>query len=214
MLRDPARFPLLALVCACVTVLAAATGCSTLGGTDTPAGPAFANVTPSSLVIGALPGDVPGPLGAAVEQGLFDAHGVDVTFVELATPAERDAALAARSVDAVIGDIASGAALEASGAQITLAAVVDDGATVDPAVGSRVLIVADEYIALPAGMLAVRAVLRAWDDALASMPPESHTYPLAAPPAAAVVDPVLASLVADGVIPDAIRYADLVLDLR
>jgi hypothetical protein len=214
MLRDPARFPLLALVCACVTVLAAVTGCSTPGGTDTPAGPAFADVTPSSLAIGVLPGDVPGPLGAAVEQGLFDAHGVDVTFVELATPAERDAALAARSVDVVIGDIASGAALEASGTPITLAAVVDDGAAVDPAIGPRMLIVADEYIALPAGMLAVRAVLRAWDDALASMPAGSHTFAPAAPPVAAVVDPVLTSLVADGVIPDAIRYADLVLDLR
>ena len=214
MLRDPARLPLLALVCACVTVLVAATGCSALGGEDTPAGPAFVDVEPSSLAIGVLPGDVPGPLATAVEQGLFDAHGVDVTFVESATPAERDAALAARSVDAVIGDIASGAALEASGTPITLAAVVDDGAAVDPAIGPRMLIVADEYIALPAGMLAVRAVLRAWDDALASMPAGSHTFAPAAPPVAAVVDPVLTSLVADGVIPDAIRYADLVLDLR
>ena len=98
-----------------------------------------------------------------------------------------------------------------------------------------VLGVSDEYVALPGGMVAVRALLDAWDEAagrvnadpdayrallveMARLPEplidtyEINTYPMAEAPTAEMVDPVLAWMRDNELLSADIVYGDLVLE--
>lgn len=118
-----------------------------------------------------------------------------------------------------------------------------EGATVlaDDTTGANltqtVLGVSDEYIALPAGMIAVRELLEVWDEAAAliNADPDAYrdllvemarlpeplkatysvnTYPDAAPPTREMVDPVLEWMAGKELLQADVTYDDLVMDLR
>jgi NitT/TauT family transport system substrate-binding protein len=58
-----------------------------------------------TLKIGLLPNEEVLPFYVAIEEGLYQKHGVDVEVVHFQSAAERDAALQAGAVDGVEGDL-------------------------------------------------------------------------------------------------------------
>lgn len=99
-----------------------------------------------------------------------------------------------------------------------------------------VLGVSDKYLAQPGGMIAVSAVLDAWDEAVAIVNGEPsayrgllvekaklpeplkesyavNTYPVAAPPSRAMVDPVLQWMASKDLLQAEVTYDDLVQEL-
>ena len=189
------------LLCA-VVALWAMVGCSSAqesSSTTTPdaGGPAFADVEPDDMSIGIVAGGEALPLVVADRSGLFREAGVIVTITRFATPAERDAALAAGTIDAIVGTLQDAAALEAAGTPVAMISVLADPArglesTAAPAAGADTasfglsgerayLIVSDYYVALPAGLLGARAVLEASDGAVVRIQadPAAHQTVLA-----------------------------------
>ncbi|MHB1451396.1 MAG: ABC transporter substrate-binding protein [Coriobacteriia bacterium] len=178
------------LLCA-VTAVLALVGCSATdetvtGGVGAAAGgPAFANVEPDEITIGIAAGGEALPLVVADRGGLFDEAGVTATITRFETAAERDAALAAGEIDAMVAELDSAVALEAAGTQVAVVSLMADPAgalesTSTPAVaqspalfgltGSRAyFVVSDFYLALPSGLLATRAALEASDIAVVSI---------------------------------------------
>lgn len=176
-----------ALLCAATMVLALA-GCSASGDTATPGAdpasdaPAFADVEPDELVIGIAPGGDALPLVVADRQGSFDEAGVTVTIKPFATAKERDAALAAGEIDAMVADLVSAATLEVADTPVAIVSVLADlavpageastsdgqdaGQGQGAATGRSYLMISDYYIALPSGLLAARAALEAVDAAV------------------------------------------------
>jgi len=120
-------------------------------------------------------------------------------------------------------------------AKLEGATVIADDTTGDN-ITQTVLGVSDEYLAVPAGLATVRALLGAWDEAadminadpnayrtllveMARLPEplkdtyEVNTYPQSAAPTAEMVDPVLAWMAEKGLLQAEITYDDLVIDL-
>lgn len=124
-----------------------------------------------------------------------------------------------------------------------LSLAVLDGATLiaDDTTGENItqtiLGVSDEYLAEPAGMVAVRALLEVWDEAagmvnadpdayrgllveMARLPEplkdtyQVNSYPDSAAPTAETVDAVLDWMTAKGLLTAEVTYGDLVIDLR
>ncbi|MDY0340339.1 MAG: ABC transporter substrate-binding protein [Coriobacteriia bacterium] len=175
------------LLCAVAVALMFA-GCS--AGDDTVAddivpatgGPAFANVEVDEIVIGVVNGGEALSLAVADKSGLFSQAGVAATIIHFESAAERDAALAAGEVDAIVCALDDAAALEAAGTPVAVVSLLVDPAdagestqtpgTADSVVGFGLtgacgyLVVSDYYIALPSGLLATRAVLDAADAAV------------------------------------------------
>lgn len=134
------------------------------------------------MTIGIVGGGEALPLAVADQGGLFSQAGVTVTIARFESAAERDAALAAGEVDAIVGALDAAVALEAAGTPVSVVSLVADPArahesTQAPAANGDVagsglagerayLVVSDYYIALPSGLLAARAVLDAADAAV------------------------------------------------
>lgn len=178
------------LLCAVTTVLTLV-GCSAADETVTgdagaAAGrPAFANVEPDEIAIGVVAGGEALPVEVAARGGLFGEAGVVATITRFDTIAERDAALAAGEIDAMVAELDAAVALEAAGTPVAVVSLVADtagaagsmstpGAAENPAAfgltGSRAyFVVSDYYIALPSGLLATRAALEASDVAVVSI---------------------------------------------
>ena len=185
------------LPCALVAALAF-TGCSGTDGATAPegsvgaGGPAFENVEPDSLTIGVVTGGEALPLLVAEQSDLFAAAGVEARIVRFDTAEERDAALTAGEIDAFVGGVDAAAALEAAGTPVAIVSLVADAASsleststpvtgLDPAVfglsgASAYLVVSDHYLALPSGLLATRAVLKAIDAAVVRIQGDPDTY--------------------------------------
>lgn len=170
--------PWAVLVCA-VTAMFVIAGCSASGGAalgDTPSaasGPAFADVEPDEIAIGVVTDGDALPLVVADRGGLFADAGVTVAITRFESAEARDSALAAGEIDALVGDLGAAAGLEAAGVPVAIVSLLADPAgaqetTSTPGLsGERAyLVVSDHYIALPAGLLAARAVLTASDAAV------------------------------------------------
>lgn len=175
------------LLCAVVVVLML-TGCAagddpgTDGAPPVSGGPAFANVEADEITIGIVDGGEALPLAVADRSGLFSEAGVTATIARFESVAERDAALAAGDVDAIVGTLDAAAVLEAAGTPVSVVSLLADPAgaresTETPVAADDVagfglagerayLVVSDYYIALPSGLLATRAVLDAADAAV------------------------------------------------
>lgn len=178
------------LLCALATVLTL-TGCSVVdetatgGGGAAPGGPAFANVEPDEIAIGIVSGGEALPLVVADRGGLFREAAVTVKITRFGTAAERDAALAAGEIDAMVAELDAAVVLEAAGTPVAVVSLMADperainststpGVAENPAAfgltGSRAyFVVSDYYLALPSGLLATRAALEASDVAVVSI---------------------------------------------
>ncbi len=185
------------LLCALVAAVAF-TGCSGADGVAVSegaagaGGPAFQNVEPDAITIGVVTGGEALPLLVAEQSDLFEAAGVDARIVRFDTAGERDAALAAGEIDAFVGDLDSAATLEVAGTPVAVVALMADAALIrestatpepgfDPAAfglgnASAYLVVSDHYLALPSGLLATRAVLKAADAAVVRIQGDPAAY--------------------------------------
>lgn len=189
------------LLCAVVALWGMA-GCSSVqesSPTTTPdaGGPAFADVEPDDLSIGIVAGGEALPLVVADRGGLFREAGVIVTITRFETAAERDAALAAGEIAAVVCTLADAATLEEAGTPVALVSVLSDPtraaeSTQAPEAAADVaafglsderayLAISDYYLAFPAGLLATRAALEASDGAVVRIQadPAAHQAVLA-----------------------------------
>lgn len=71
-----------------------------------------------TLKIGLLPNEEVLPFYVAIEEGLYQKHGVDVEVVHFQSAAERDAALQAGAVDGVEGDLLAVAMIRQGGTPV------------------------------------------------------------------------------------------------
>lgn len=185
------------LLCALVAALAF-TGCSGTDGAAVPegaagvGGPAFENVEPDAVTIGVVAGGEALPLLVAEQSDLFAGAGVEARIVRFDTAEERDAALTAGEIDAFVGGLDSAATLEVAGTPVAVVALMADAALIrestatpepgfDPAAfglgnASAYLVVSDHYLALPSGLLATRAVLKAADAAVVRIQGDPAAY--------------------------------------
>ena len=80
---------------------------------------------PIAVKIGTLPTEDSLPLWVAEQEGLFTQEGLpSVEIVMFQSAQERDAALAAKAIDAYMGDIIAAANLEAGGTPVTIATIM------------------------------------------------------------------------------------------
>ncbi|MBN2248054.1 MAG: hypothetical protein JW733_05085 [Coriobacteriia bacterium] len=186
-----------ALLCAAAITFVLA-GCSADGQTASDAagpqagGPAFANVEPDEIIIGFAAGAEALPFVVAEREGLFSDAGVGATIVRFDTAVERDAALVAGDIDAMVAELGVAAGLEAAGTPVAVVSLVADpmganGPASTPEAGQApaesglgveraYLVVSDYYIAIPSGLLATRAALEASDAAVVRIQAGPATY--------------------------------------
>ncbi|HHV11776.1 MAG TPA: ABC transporter substrate-binding protein [Clostridiales bacterium] len=82
-----------------------------LGAASSPtAGVTEGTPAPEELNVGILPAESAIPLILAKEKGFFEAAGVKVTLQAFSSPNDRNAAVQSKELDAVIGDVMTGAA--------------------------------------------------------------------------------------------------------
>ncbi len=184
-----------ALLCAVLAL--AQFGCSGAGDAvtrdpSTAAGPAFADVEPSAITIGVVAGGDALPLIVAERGDLFSGEGTVVRIARFESAEARDAALTAGEIDALVGGLASAAALEAAGTPVAIVSLVADVSLIPESTStptpdatpdafglgedSAYLVVSDRYLALPSGLLATRAVLSAVDAAVVRVQADPAAY--------------------------------------
>ena len=110
--------------------LALAAGCSPATETDEPVdtgeaeGEAAVGLETLEVVFGTLATEDSLPFWVAESEGLFDEYALDVTIETFQAAAERDVAMTAGSIDAMMGDIIATALLEKGGYPVSITTVM------------------------------------------------------------------------------------------